>query len=216
MSKKMICSACGASQFKKCGRNLMICDFCGSTIKINENEEIVSDSRVKTETVRLLIKASYAVTKEDYDEALKYLEEALELDDYNAVTLNKIGMVYRKLYQYDLAKEFYLKALEINREFGAVYSNLGVLEALNDNHEEAIAFYEKALSLMSENDIDYCSALGNYGYSKYLLGYKDEGLKKIIEADKRGYGKESLNNLLKLIKINPIDYKLRKLFSFHK
>lgn len=121
--KRITCEACCSNQLKKYGQNILICDFCGSKYIVNENEEVKSEAVVHSEIVNLLIKASVAYAKGNYEETLNQLGQALKLDDTNAVTLNKIGMCYRKLYQNDLARDFYEKAIAADPNFGAGYGN---------------------------------------------------------------------------------------------
>ncbi len=62
-----------------------------------------------------------------YQEAFHMLDDALQ-DDPNAIHLyNRIGMVLRKMKDYDTAEKYYLKALSLTNEDEYLHYNLGRL-----------------------------------------------------------------------------------------
>ncbi|MDD4730312.1 MAG: tetratricopeptide repeat protein [Desulfovibrio sp.] len=62
-----------------------------------------------------------------YDDALGLLEDALEHDPQALFLYNRIGIVLRKLKQFDAAERYYLKALEHAHDDEYLYFNLGRL-----------------------------------------------------------------------------------------
>ncbi len=62
-----------------------------------------------------------------YEEAFSYLEAALRHDP-NAIHLyNRIGIVLRKMQDFETAEKYYMKALEISREDEYLHFNIGRL-----------------------------------------------------------------------------------------
>ena len=55
-----------------------------------------------------------AVEAKKYDEAVQSLKTVLEEDSRNADALNYMGFSYRKLGKYDLALNYYTRALKVN------------------------------------------------------------------------------------------------------
>lgn len=62
-----------------------------------------------------------------YDDALGLLEDALQSDPQALYLYNRIGIVLRKLKQFDAAERYYLKALELTNKDEYLYFNLGRL-----------------------------------------------------------------------------------------
>ena len=83
-----------------------------------------------------------------YRDAVNYYEEALKLCPDFPMCLNNKGLAHYRLNEFDLAKESYLRAMEINPHFVKPYSNLGILfyELLHDA-KEAVIWFKRALAL---------------------------------------------------------------------
>jgi tetratricopeptide (TPR) repeat protein len=86
-----------------------------------------------------LEKASKAVYDEDYQGAIAMLNQIVANDPNNADAYNYLGFSYRKLGQFDKAKQYYGKALEIDPEhvganeyLGELYLEIGDLPAAEE------------------------------------------------------------------------------------
>ncbi|MCP4330745.1 MAG: tetratricopeptide repeat protein [Alphaproteobacteria bacterium] len=74
-----------------------------------------------------LDKAAQAVDAGDYGQAVPTLEEIVESDPTSADALNYLGYSHRKLGQYEIAKTYYLRALEVDPEHKGANEYLGEL-----------------------------------------------------------------------------------------
>ncbi|WP_419780632.1 tetratricopeptide repeat protein [Maridesulfovibrio sp.] len=83
--------------------------------------EFKDDTELRAEIADKFIKSGL------YNEALEYLEEALK-NDPNAIFLyNRIGIVLRKMKDFEAAEKYYLRALKINQKDEYLYFNTGRL-----------------------------------------------------------------------------------------
>lgn len=80
-----------------------------------------SDTELKADIADRYLKADL------YDDALGLLEDALKNDPQALFLYNRIGIVLRKLKQFDAAERYYLKALEYTDKDEYLYFNLGRL-----------------------------------------------------------------------------------------
>lgn len=63
---------------------------------------------------------------------------------------NEVGNLYFKSGEYELAKNAYARAIDLDHDFGKPYANLGVANARQEKYRDAIALYSKALELLDE------------------------------------------------------------------
>lgn len=134
------------------------------------------------------------------DKAMRHASDELALfrshfgEDHVKTTLPliRIGELHLDLEQYDQAKAFFEKALEIRlRNLGAghaliseCYQNLGVLyNVANWQHSDAISFYSKALEMRLElYGLHHALTAQTYVSLAHTVDYKEtDGLLKAIE-----------------------------------
>lgn len=116
-----------------------------------------------------------AIRAGDFDNARKYLKEALHLIERHQVegvrgdVLSNFGELYRALEQHDRAiQNFEKAAAEYEKsndtpKLAATYSNLGMAYRLNGDIPTAITYYEKSLNLTksTESKGNTATAIGN-------------------------------------------------------
>lgn len=108
--------------------------------------------------------------KEQYKEAIEYLEKALQKDPKDIQILNSLGFANGRSGKYEKAKEWYKKALEIEPKFQKALGNIGHVLEMEGNYEEAIKNYEKALSIEVEDE--------NLKFPKNVIKVVEEHLQK--------------------------------------
>ena len=111
----------------------------------------------------------------NYDAAVKNYQDALQLVPNDAVTLLKIGNIYKIKEDNTKAINFYQKSIIVNPEYADGWFNLGLAYANENNLIESQKSFEKVIEL----DPDY-----NSGYAYYALGMAFEHQGKKAEAVK--------------------------------
>ncbi|MEZ5924912.1 MAG: tetratricopeptide repeat protein [Hyphomicrobiaceae bacterium] len=82
-----------------------------------------------------------------YDQAIKDLDEAIQLNPKSASAYNHRGLILRKKGDLGKAIEDYSMAIQINPVYALAYSNRGHVQEALGKREEAIADFRRALML---------------------------------------------------------------------
>ena len=103
-------------------------------------------------------------------EALNALQKATELLPNDAEAHNNLGLVFKRLGQFDNAVASYRRAVEINPSFSEAHSNLGGTLIELGKLDEAVASYRHTLKIMPNHAEAHC----NLGAVLLDLGQIDE------------------------------------------
>ena len=88
--------------------------------------------------------------RQEYDEAIRCYERAIELEPRMVVAHNNLGMVYIDKGQFDEAIAELAKTLALDEHYAEAYNNLGFVYRRTGDEPKAAAFYEKFLTLEAE------------------------------------------------------------------
>lgn len=109
---------------------------------------------------------------------IKYLNQALSLDSYNATAYNNLGYTYVKQRQpkYDKAIKNFKNAIKLNPYYSLAYNNLANVLYELGNFKQALIKAQKAIELNPESGRAWVTS----GLIKYLhLGENNEGILEI-------------------------------------
>jgi tetratricopeptide (TPR) repeat protein len=134
-----------------------------------------------------------------YDSAKENLLIAANAKGYHTpenafVNLAMLELKYNRL---DAATRYAEKALEKNKGFAPIYNIKGIIAERENKHEEAISYFKKALSLLTEED---ASILINMGQVYIKAGEKRKALDILEQAlakAKNRNMKEYIQNIIK-------------------
>ncbi|MEM0117709.1 MAG: tetratricopeptide repeat protein [Conexivisphaerales archaeon] len=118
--------------------------------------------------------------------ATKYAEESGD-DVARAMALNNLGIVYRQMGDYQLAKKHYSDALEVNnldpKVMSRVIYNLAEVDLQEGNLQEALQGIERSmmLDLKNKDMRGYFVSKYNANYIKFLLGDTVKAKKELLE-----------------------------------
>jgi tetratricopeptide (TPR) repeat protein len=116
--------------------------------------------------------------------ALSALREAVALEEGNAVYHNALGLLLLDLKRQPEALAEFSRAVELDPTLGDAQQNLGVALAEAGRWEEAIAAYQKVLSIAGYPTPDI--AYHNLGWAEYNMGrYREaeEALRLAVRLD---------------------------------
>jgi tetratricopeptide (TPR) repeat protein len=111
------------------------------------------------------------------DAAIEY-ERLVEIDPYNPMIRNKLGLSYLQLQQMREAERQYKEALDLNPYFLPALNNLGSLEQARSQFQRALNYYRDALELKQ----DWTIVLQNIGALFFAVERYQEGLQMYIQA----------------------------------
>jgi len=98
--------------------------------------------------------------------AISYYKNALEITPYDKILNYNLGKLYQDLGELELAKEQYYILIAIDPNSYPAFNNLGYIALVyEDNYEEAVRFFSKAIELFPSYDQAYC----NRGIAYYYL-----------------------------------------------
>ena len=106
-----------------------------------------------------------------YEEALKKLVAALELEPHNPVVCNNLAVCYFSLDQFESSVQSYEKAISLDPRYVEAHNNRGNALVKLFQHEEALNSYNQALAL----DPTYVEAYWNKALALLQLGRFSEG-----------------------------------------
>jgi tetratricopeptide (TPR) repeat protein len=110
------------------------------------------------------------------EEAIKYLDKALEIDPNNANALTSKGLALYNLGNYQEAVKYHDKALEINPNGGPALNNKGLALYGLGKYDEALEYYDRALEI-DPNGGPAALLLSNKGLAFEKLGKHQEAIK---------------------------------------
>lgn len=88
-----------------------------------------------------------AVREEQLERALEMVKISIAADSLNSSYLDTIGWVYYKLGDYDIAKKYLEKAIEVGGESAVMLDHLGDVEFKLGNKSRAVELWEKSFEL---------------------------------------------------------------------
>lgn len=102
--------------------------------------------------------ASTYVSMERYRAAIAEFELSHPEGEPTAEALCNIGECHEKLAEWDLARRFYQRAIDLNPEMDEAWFGIGIVMNAQEKYFEAIHFFRKAVSLYEES-VEYWLAL---------------------------------------------------------
>ena len=120
----------------------------------------------------------------NYDAAVKNYQDALQLVPNDAVTLLKLGNIYKLKEDNTKAVNYYQKSIIVNPDYTDGWFNLGLAYANENNLIESQKSFEKVISL----DSNY-----NFGYAYYALG---------LALEQQGKTEDAIKNYKLFVKYN--------------
>ncbi|MEI0562962.1 tetratricopeptide repeat protein [Brachyspira pulli] len=124
------------------------------------------------ELYQLMGKVNLSLKK--YDEAANNYKLSIEkgLNDYNNNYYTAMSLFFAK--KYKEAKDYMIKALEIEPDNFEANLNLGVIYRVLENYNEAIKYYDEAIKINDKSDIAYIN--------KAEVAAKNNANKELIES----------------------------------
>ncbi len=93
-----------------------------------------------------------ALSRENYDEALEYLNKAAMINENDADIMNNMGIIHLKQGDLPVAENLVKKALEINPEHYEAACNLGIILEKQGRTKDAISHYTKLLKKYGDDE----------------------------------------------------------------
>lgn len=163
--------------------NIKIDSLCSLNLK-KEQTKHERKYFLKSKAFALNNLGSIYKLKGDYDKAITYYTESLEIKKINgnksgmAASLNNIGIVYNYRGDYAKAIKYYTQSLRIREELGnksgiaASLNNIGSFYQVQGDYAKAIEFHTKSLKLKEEigDKSGVATTLNNMG-----LIYREQG-----------------------------------------
>jgi tetratricopeptide (TPR) repeat protein len=113
-----------------------------------------------------------------YDDAIIEYQKSVNIDRYNASTLNRLGLVYHQSQKLGEAERYYREALKQNPYFLEVLNNIGTVEYVRQHYDSALEQYQKALKIRADSP----TVLLNLGACLFDMKRYDEAMKATQRA----------------------------------
>jgi tetratricopeptide (TPR) repeat protein len=135
----------------------------------------------------------------EYNLAKENLLRAANAEKYRTPENAFVNLAMLEIRQdrYDAALRYVEKGLEKNDRFPPLCNLMGVILENQEKYPDALKWYEKALSLLTEEDVTFLVNLGRV-YSK--LGKKDKALDTLEKALSKAYSPQMKEQIRTMIK----------------
>jgi tetratricopeptide (TPR) repeat protein len=97
------------------------------------------------------------ISKNNLDEAMKYLSSAIKLEPNQAVCYYNRGVIYGMKGQDDLALKDYSKAIKLNPSYYNALCNRGLIYAQTGHHDKALKDFNRAVEVQPNTSFAYCN-----------------------------------------------------------
>ncbi|MEJ2195100.1 MAG: tetratricopeptide repeat protein [Ignavibacteriaceae bacterium] len=127
-----------------------------NNLKYLAESDSVYELALKLDPNNALINNNYAYSLSERDlqleRSLKMVTISLEADSLNSSYLDTKGWIYFKLNDYEKAKKYIEKAIEIGGENAVMLEHLGDILYMSGEQLQAVELWKKALEMDSDND----------------------------------------------------------------
>jgi stress-induced-phosphoprotein 1 len=101
----------------------------------------------------LKAKGNAALQSENFEEAIKYYSEGIQLDPSNHILYSNRSAAYAKIGNYSDSLTDAEKTIELKKDWPKGYSRKGAALELLNNYEDALKTYEEGLKYDPNNDL---------------------------------------------------------------
>jgi len=161
-------------------------DKITNKLKAGLFDEVILDARTllkKTKHPVLFNVLSIAFqSKGEFDNSVKIMKEALELNPRNVLHMNNIAISYHKLDKFEDAEKYFLRGLELDPNYINILNNIGNLKKDLNLIDEAINYYKKSLTV-ENNILETHFNLASIYQSSGEFEKSKEHLKKTLEIN---------------------------------
>jgi len=98
----------------------------------------------------------------NYNHAIKYIKQALQINPKSAIANYNLGVAFRDNELLDEALTYYQKAIDLNPTFAESYYNLGYIFLKKGHLDEAINCYQKIVQINHDIAARYFELIVNY------------------------------------------------------
>ncbi|MCK4641185.1 MAG: tetratricopeptide repeat protein [Candidatus Marinimicrobia bacterium] len=168
------------------------------TKELEKMRQMADEARGEIERLRHELES----VKNEKEQIVLQNEYKKNVDQLDAIDWYNKGYDADLKKEYDKAKSFYLRAIELNPDFSDAYNNLGLVYDKQENYSDAIKCYNKAIEINP-----------NYSYPYNNLGnvYSDQGndydaIKYYMKAIELNPNNSYLYNNLGLVYDNQENY----------
>jgi tetratricopeptide (TPR) repeat protein len=140
--------------------------------------QLLVDPDTREELRLLALRGDIFVARKMFEDAILEFERYLEVDEYDAIVRNKLGITYQQVQRPSDAEDEYRRALRLNPYYVPALNNLGSVEQARGNYLRALDYYREALEI----EPDSSTVLQNLGACLFAMERYEEGLVAYIRA----------------------------------
>ena len=129
----------------------------------NDLYGVIQHQNAHREAYNSLHRGVASAEREEPEKAIQHYNECIRLNSQMGTAYNRRAQAYQDLEEYDSATADYQKALTFNPLNSAIYHNLGIVHAAQNDHHQAIEYYDQALL------IEYDEYTHYYRFESLLL-----------------------------------------------
>ena len=113
-----------------------------------------------------------------YDEAIEYLNKAIELNPYHSGAYNNLALVYYAIKEYDKSLNYFNYSLSLNNKDPKTYNSRGTCKEKLEDYKGALEDYNKAIEL----NPNYSEFYNNRGNIQKILNNIENSIEDFDKA----------------------------------
>ena len=132
------------------------------------------------------------MAKKMYQEAVEAYKEGAH---DSAIVMNKTGIAYHQMLQFDTAEKYYRLSIRANPHYAEAINNLGTIYYARKSYRRAVAQYKKALRITPQS-ASIWSNLGSGYFERKDIKHAAEAWEKALSLDPEVFENRSTQGVL--------------------
>jgi len=155
-----------------------IVDVVMASPKAISKQTMQAAAQTTREAMALVERGDTQVARGNNQSAIEEYKKALNINPNDSSVWNKLGIVYQRVNQIDLAQHQFERALKLNSKYAEAWNNLASCYHLKGKYKQAIRYYQEAINAKPS----FAAAYKNMGSAYFALKRFEEGFQAFQAA----------------------------------
>jgi Tfp pilus assembly protein PilF len=155
-----------------------IVDVIMASPKSISQQTMQAAAHTMREAIALVERGDAQVARGNNRNAIDEYKKALAINPNDSSLWNKLGIVYQRTSQVDLAQSQFERAIKLNSKFAEAWNNLGSCYHMKGKYKQAIRYYQEAIGAKPS----FAAAYKNMGSAYFAMKRFEDGFQAFQAA----------------------------------